>query len=74
MEGNGAFQPGPTVPHVIIIIIYGNRVCFKHFRGVFACCRLTMYNYAKASIEWYKQGGGKLQYGGTKNRKTGVFA
>ena len=50
----------PTAPYVIIIIIVGNRVCFKDFRGVFASCRLTMYNYAKASVEWYKQGGRKL--------------
>ena len=70
----GAYQSETTSPYVIIIIIYGNRVCFKCFRGIFISCRLTMYNYAKASVEWNKQGGGKLQCGGTKNRKTGVFA
>ena len=61
MEGIGAYPPETTSPYVIIIIIYGSRVCFKHFRGVFVSCRLTMYNYAKASVEWYKQGDIKLQ-------------
>ena len=51
LQGKGKLRTTePTAPYVIIIIIVGNRVCFKHFRGVFASYRLTMYNYAKASI------------------------